>query len=494
MSINIPLFSLVLLIIGSLVLVGIVSPAFLAAKTSYLLDLIVTDMGWFYLISVFCIVVYLFALALSKWGSTKLGAPDEKPEFSTISWFCMLFAAGMGIGLVFFGVAEPVSHYFNPPFGQGGTAEAVSHAIRSSFFHWGFSAWAVYAIVGLSMAYFGFARKRPFLVGTTLEPLCGEKRWIMSLVDLLSVLATFVGVASSFGMGVMQIAQGLHYSFNIPVSNTIYISLIVLFTIIFVACTATGIEKGIKILSDFNLLLAAVLMLFIFVVVNPRFVLNLFTAGVGDYLQNFIKMSFWTDPAGDGTWVKAWTVFYWAWWISWAPFVGSFFARISRGRTIREFVLGVVLAPALLCAVWFSIFGGSALYLQHNGLVELQPLMANDMSSVIFGVLDKLPCSTLLAVVVVVLLAIFFITSANSATFVSAMFLSRGSENPPVWVRVILGVMLGALALILLLSGGLESLQGAAVVGSLPFMFCMLAVMVSLYRALSNDHRRVDQK
>lgn len=494
MSLNKPLLFLVLLIIGALVLVGIISPDFLADQTSFLLDFIVTNLGWFYLISIFCIVVYLFALAISKWGSIKLGDPDEKPEFSTFSWFCMLFAAGMGIGLVFFGVAEPVSHYFNPPFGQGGTAEAACNAIRYSFFHWGFSAWAIYAIVGLSMAYFGFVRKRPFLVGASLEPLCGERRWIMSLVDLLSVLATFVGVASSFGMGVMQIAQGLHYSYNIPVSNTIYVSLIVLFTIIFVTCTATGIEKGIKILSNFNLLLAAFLMLFIFVVVNPRFVLNIFTTGVGDYIQNFIKMSFWTDPVGDGKWVKAWTFFYWAWWTSWAPFVGSFFARISRGRTIREFVLGVVLAPAMLCAVWFSIFGGSSIYLQHKGLVDLQPLLATDMSSVIFGVLDKLPCSTFLALIVVILLSIFFITSANSATFVSAMFLSRGSENPPVWVRIILGVLLGALALILLLSGGLGSLQGAAVVGSLPFLICMIAIMVSLYRAINDDYSSCDQK
>lgn len=494
MSINKPLLILVLLIIGSLVLVGVLAPDFLAAQTSFLLDAIVNNLGWFYLIVVFCIFVFLFVLAVSKWGKIKLGSPEEKPEFSTFSWFNMLFAAGMGIGLVFYGAAEPISHYFNPPFGQGETNEAVRLAIRYSFFHWGFSPWIIYAVVGLCLAYFGFAKKRPLLVGSTLEPLFGKKQWVLSLVDLLSVLATYLGVATTLGLGVIQIAQGLNYSFGFPVSNKIYILLITIFTICFIISASTGIKRGIKILSNTNLLMAVLLMLFVFFASKPRFILNLFTTGVGDYLQNFIQMSFWTDPVGDGVWIKGWTIFYWAWWASWAPFVGSFIARISRGRTIREFLLGVILAPTLLCFIWFSVFGGTALYMQHNGIVNLKPLLSSNIAGIIFGVFDKLPGATILSVIAIALLAIFFITSADSATFVNAMFLSHGSEEPPIWMRVLLGVLEGALALILLLSGGLNSLQGAAVIGSFPILICMVAMMVALYRVLSQDRSGCEQK
>lgn len=491
-GINKIMLLVVSVIIGAMVLWGIISPEGLDVAMQAALNAITTNLGWLFLIVIFLFVIAMIIIMFTKWGNIRLGGDDEKPEFSTMAWFAMLFAAAMGIGLVFWGVSEPLCHYFTPPFGEAASDGAVGVALRYSFFHWGLSAWVVYAFVGMCLAYFAFNLKRPFLVSSVIEPLVGKHRWLLPVADFTAIFAIFLGVATSLGLGVMQVAEGLNSVFGFPASKLVYSILVIVFTGCFIISAVTGIKRGIYYLSNTNLILAGLLLVAVFVLGNPRFVMNALVTGLGETIQNFIPMSTWTNYMNDGAWVGGWTIFYWAWWIAWAPFVGGFIARISRGRTVREFILGVLIVPSLICATWMCVWGGNALYLQHSGIFNFKPMLDASTASPMFGLLQNLPGSTILCILAIFVIAIFFITSADSATFVNAMYCSYGDEEPKTWLRVVLGCLEGGLALILLVSGGLGALQTASIVGALPFLIFMVAMFFSITRAFNKHVRQAE--
>lgn len=451
------------------------------------------DFGWLYMLGMLAFVVFALFLAFSKYGSIKLGADDSKPEYSTVSWFAMLFGCGMGVGLVFWGISEPISHYIAPAAGiEPGTAEAAQFAFKSSFMHWGIHPWANYSIIGLALAYFQFRKGKPGLISTTLEPLIGEKGatgWLGKLVDILAVFATVAGVVTSLGLGVMQINSGMNYLFGLPSSLVVQIVIIGIISVIYIGTAVSGIEKGIKMISDLNLYIAIGLMLVCFIVGPKLDTLNNLVGGLGDYLQYFVHDSLSIIAYGDNSWVLAWRIFYWAWWIAWAPFVGVFIARISKGRTIREFVGGVVLVPALASIIWFSIFGSMGISLGAKGLLSAEQLsaIASTPETGLFVVMQKYPIGTVLSIIAIVLLCTFFITSANSGTFVLSMLSSKGNLNPPKSKMLIWGIVQSVMAVGMLLAGGLKPLQTISIAAAFPFIFIMFAVMISLVLALHKD-------
>jgi len=333
--------------------------------------------GWLYLLAMLVFVLFIIGIACSKYGKLRLGDDDSRPEYKTSSWFAMLFGAGMGVGLVFWGISEPVSHYINPMGMEGGTAQAADFAIKSSFMHWGIHPWANYAIIGLALAYFQFRKKKPALISSIFEPLLGEKRVNGALgkaIDILAVFATVAGVTTSLGLGVLQINSGLEYMFGIPSTLLMQIIIIAVITVVYIWSAVSGIEKGIKLISDVNLYIAFILMA-LAVIVGPKVeILNNFSNGLGQYLGNIIPDSLMLATYGDNSWIQDWRIFYWAWWIAWAPFVGVFIARISKGRTIREFIAGVVLAPSIGSIVWFAIFGTLGIHLGEEGILSMEML------------------------------------------------------------------------------------------------------------------------
>ncbi len=456
-----------------------------------LLNFLTNKFGWLYLTSMFIFVIFAVVLAFSKYGNIKLGSEDSKPEYSTKSWFGMLFGAGMGIGLVFWGVAEPISHFVKPANGiEAGTAQAFNFAMKASFMHWGLHPWANYSIIGLALAYFQFRKGKPGLISSIFIPLFGEKRIngpIGKTIDILAVFATVAGVATSLGLGTMQINSGLNYLFGIPETKLAQIVIIAVITVLYIWTAVSGIDKGIKFLGDLNLVLAFALLTLTILLGPTLKVINSFTNGIGLYLNNFISDSLHIEAMGDNSWTNAWTIFYWAWWIAWAPFVGTFIARISKGRTIREFIGGVMLAPALVSIIWFAAFGSMGMNLLDKiGLEGLSLAVANP-STALFKVFDYYPLSTVLSMITVVLLGTFFITSANSATFVLGMLSSHGDLNPSSKKQFIWGIVQALLATSLLLAGGLQALQTASVAAAFPFIFVMLLAMVSLVKALKEE-------
>lgn len=451
------------------------------------------DFGWLYLLAMLAFVVFAAVLACSKYGRIKLGADDSKPEYKTISWFAMLFGAGMGVGLVFWGISEPISHYIAPMGMKGGTPQAADFAMKSAFMHWGIHPWANYCIIGLALAYFQFRKNRPALISQIFVPLIGEKKakgWIGKTVDILAIFATVAGVTTSLGLGVLQINSGINYLFGIPSTLIIQIIIIGVITVIYIWSAVAGIEKGIKVVSDANLYIAFVLMVAA-VIVGPKIeIVNSFTNGIGNYIGSFFQDSLKISTYGDNSWVQNWRIFYWAWWIAWAPFVGTFIARISKGRTIRQFVAGVVLAPSLGSLAWFSIFGTLGIHLGANGTLSQKALsdVAAKPETGLFVVLTKYPLGTILSVVALVLLCTFFITSANSGTFVLSMFSSKGDLNPPNSKKVIWGIVQSVLAIGLLIAGGLKPLQIISIAAAFPFIFIMLFACAALIKALKQEH------
>lgn len=451
------------------------------------------DFGWLYLLAMLAFVVFAAVLACSKYGRIKLGADDSKPEYKTISWFAMLFGAGMGVGLVFWGISEPISHYIAPMGMKGGTPQAADFAMKSAFMHWGIHPWANYCIIGLALAYFQFRKNRPALISQIFVPLIGEKKakgWIGKTVDILAIFATVAGVTTSLGLGVLQINSGINYLFGIPSTLIIQIIIIGVITVIYIWSAVAGIEKGIKVVSDANLYIAFVLMVAA-VIVGPKIeIVNSFANGIGNYIGSFFQDSLKISTYGDNSWVQNWRIFYWAWWIAWAPFVGTFIARISKGRTIRQFVAGVVLAPSLGSLAWFSIFGTLGIHLGANGTLSQKALsdVAAKPETGLFVVLTKYPLGTILSVVALVLLCTFFITSANSGTFVLSMFSSKGDLNPPNSKKVIWGIVQSVLAIGLLIAGGLKPLQIISIAAAFPFIFIMLFACAALIKALKQEH------
>ncbi|WP_172252109.1 glycine betaine uptake BCCT transporter [Saccharibacillus deserti] len=485
-------FAVALAIILAFVLWGALFPDQLGSTAQMALDFSTEKFGWFYLLSAFGFLIFALYLAFSRFGLIKLGKDEDEPEYSTTSWFAMLFSAGMGIGLVFWGVAEPVSHYIDPPEDtEPGTSQAARIAMRYSFFHWGLHPWAIYSVISLALAYFQFRKGYKGLISSTFVPLLGDRvnGPIGKTIDVLAVIATAFGVATSLGLGTLQIAGGIQQIFGYASTTVVQVIIIAVVTVLYLISSTTGLDKGIRILSNVNLTVAVVLMLFVLFVGPTAFIFDTFTVTLGGYVQNLIQMSLRMTPFSDSTWVAAWTLFYWAWWISWAPFVGTFIARVSRGRTIRQFVLGVLLVPSLFGCFWFAVFGGSGIYsecFQNSGLAEA---VKEDVTSALFLMLQNLPLGSIAALIALLLIAMFFITSADSATFVLGMLSSNGNLNPSSKIKITWGLVQSSIAVVLLISGGLTALQTASIVVALPFAIIMIGMCVSLYKALSEEDR-----
>ena len=448
---------------------------------------LLTNLGWLYMGSVagfFMLVIYL---AFSRFAHLRLGADDSEPEYSYGSWFAMLFSAGMGIGLMFFGVSEPMTHFLEPPVGEGGTIDAARNAMQVTFFHWGLHAWAIYIIIGLALAYFSFRHDLPLTLRSALYPVIGDKiygKW-GNAVDIFAILGTMFGVATSLGIGVMQVNAGLNYLFGLPVSIMVQVALIAAITCAATVSVVAGLDAGIRRLSELNLVLALLLMVFVLVVGPTVMLLSSLIQNIGMYLSGLVDMTFRIYAYEPNEWIGNWTLFYWAWWISWSPFVGMFIARISRGRTIREFILGVLLVPSGFTFLWLTIFGNSGLWLEmHEAGAGLATAVQTNMPTAIFVLLDQLPLTGITSALATMLIVTFFVTSSDSGSLVIDIISSGGAENPPVWQRIFWAVSEGAVAATLLVAGGLAALQTAAISSALPLIIVMFLVCYGLMKAL----------
>ncbi|MDQ0158292.1 BCCT family transporter [Alkalibacillus salilacus] len=474
------------------VLAGILLPDFdTYINSAY--NWIIEYLGWSFILGASAFIIVTVFLILSPLGEIKLGEDDEKPMYSTPAWFAMLFSAGMGIGLLFWGASEPINHYDWPASGgEGGTAAALHDALQYSFFHWGLHPWAIYTVVALSLAYFSYRKNLPMLLSSALEPLIGRNNlngfW-GNTVNVIGVFSTLFGISTSLGLGVMQIGGGFERLFGIPNETGLWMVIIAVVTTLAILSTTTGIDKGIKWLSQANLGVAGLLLLFVFILGPTLFILEAMTQSTGGYLQNLFSMSFGIDAAGEGAegWYDAWTIFYWAWWIAWAPFVGSFIARVSRGRTIRSFAIGVMLVPTAVSIFWFSVFGGTALYNEHFTNNSIMDAVMQDEAQGFFAMLEGFPFSSVLIVIAMISLTVFFITSSDSGTYVIGMLTSKGNMNPPIGLRITWGIIEGLFAAVLLAAGGLEALQTASLIGGFPFMIIMFLMMYSLIYALYQE-------
>ncbi len=483
----------VLIIAGTIVLalaiIGALAPEPFGEVAQTLLLFTTTNFGWFLLIAVFVLIIFLLGLAASRYGSIRLGGDDSRPEFGFFSWIAMLFSTGFGAGLVFWGVAEPMSHFFSTPFAgtEAQTREAARVAMGYSFFHWGISQWAVFAMAGLAIGFLQFRKKRDGLVSTALEPILGSKPATKTAVDSLAVIATVMGIATSVGLGVLQVNGGLTSVFGLPDSFSIQFMVILAMLVAYMISSATGLEKGIRWLSNLNLGLCLGLLLFVFIAGPTVFVLNAFTLAMGDYFTNFVQYSLRLEPYQGRTWVRDWTIFYWAWAIAWSPFVGAFVARVSRGRTMREFVLGVLVVPPLIACVWIATFGGLALYEDLNSAAGIAEIVNNNVSLALFAAYQSLPMPEVLSVVSILLIFTFLVTSADSATYILASMTSNGSLVPPTISKFIWGILMSAIAAVLLASGGLSSLQTASLVSALPFTILLLLMMAAMIKMLKHE-------
>jgi len=476
------------------VLWGAVWPEHLAGVSKDALAFLIAKLGWFYLLSVTAFLGFSLYAAFGPFGKIKLGRPADEPEYSTLTWFAMLFTAGMAIGLVFWGVAEPITHFAKPPIGGGAprSAEAAATAMRTSFFHWGLHPWATYTIVGLAVAFFQYRKGESGLISVTFRPVLGRRvdGPVGKGIDVFAVLATAFGVAASFGLGAMQINEGLNFLNVLPNTTGTQLLIIAVVMVLYTASALSGLDRGIKYLSHCDMILSYGLLLFVLLAGPTAFIFETLTTSVGDYLGNLIPLSLRLAPFHQDKPPGNMTVFYWAWWIAWAPAVGIFIARISKGRTVREFVLGVLLAPTLLSVIWFAIFGGSALWLDIVGQKGIVEEVQKNVTSAFFVTLGHFPLGGVLCVVATLLIVIAFVTSADSTTYVLGMFSSGGDRTPKLRVRLAWGVLQAAIAAVLLLAGGklaLRAAETACLVAALPFMVVMLLMMVSLHKALKAD-------
>ncbi|USK59852.1 glycine betaine uptake BCCT transporter [Peribacillus asahii] len=448
-------------------------------------------LGWVYLGTTLFFVIFSIYLLFSKYGNIRLGRRNDKPDFSTASWLAMLFGAGMGVGIVYWSVAEPVTHYTAPPYGKAYTIDAANTAMKYTFFHWGLHPWAIYTVIGLALAFFQYNKRLPAAISSAFHPILGDRIHgpIGKTIDILSIFATVFGIATSLGLGAMQVTAGMHDIFGIP--NTLFIQLIVILvaTVLFIISLNTGLERGIKYLSNAAIIFSVTIIVLILIVGPTLTVIKVFFNTTGLYLSDFLHMSLRLSPFGKGEqWIASWTLFYWAWWIAWAPFVGMFIARVSRGRTIKEFVIGVLIVPTLGTCLWMSVFGGSALDLvQDSGNHDLAKHIAENVSLSIFIFFDHLPLSSLLSILGFAVVAIYYITVADTATFVLGMLSEGGTFNPSNKIKMTWGVIQSALAAVLLLAGGLDVLQTASIAAALPFAIIMLAMSYSLLTGLKNE-------
>ncbi|PTL39970.1 BCCT family transporter [Alkalicoccus saliphilus] len=471
---------------------GFLLPENMEAVMSSALETVIDTFGWFYVMTTAALVAFCLYLGFGPYRHVKLGKKNDKPEYSYYAWIGMLFAAGMGVGLVFWGVAEPMSHFVHPPDGiEPGTQAAAETGLLYGVFHWGIHPWSIYAAIALALAIAKFRKDLPGLISSTFYPLLSEKvrgpagRWI----DIIAVVSTVIGIATSLGLSTMQVGGGLSQVFGWDNNDFLHMVIIAVVTVIFLTSVLTGINKGMKYLSIGNLSLAGILLTGAILLGPTLFIMEHFTKTVGAYISSFVSLSFYTTPYSDNEWVGEWTFFYWAWLISWSPFVGTFIARVSKGRTVQEFIFGVLMVPTAVSALWFVTFGGTGLHLDLTTDTGLSPMIRETPEAGLFIVLETFPAGLLFSLMGLLLITVFFITSANSATYVLGVFSSGGDLNPPRKYLLVWGLMISSIAAALLLSGGIEGLQAMAITIALPFTLLMIFMMVSIHRALKEGYR-----
>ena len=480
------------IIVGIMVVLGAVFPDRFGQVTGNVGSWVIEYFGWYYLIITTLMVFFCIFLIFSPIGKLKLGKPYHKPEFRTISWLAMLFSAGMGIGLVFYGAAEPIQHYMGPPTADPETDAAMVEALRSTFFHYGFHAWAMYGVVALALAYSQFRKGEVGLLSKTLRPILGDRvdGPIGIAVDVLSVFATIIGVAVSLGVGTLQINGGLNYLFGLPINIMVQGIIIAVVTLLFLISAWSGLSKGIQYLSNLNMGLAGILLIAVLILGPTMMILNMMNTSTGAMLDTFLYNSLDVAPLNQqkSEWLEVWTIYYWGWWMSWSPFVGIFIARVSRGRSVREFVMAVLLVPTLVSIVWFSVFGVTGIEVGKT----VPAIFDMNAETMLFGIFNELPLSMVLSVIALLLVSSFFVTSADSATYVLGMQTAFGSLQPSNKIKIVWGIALSSIAFVLLLSGGdtgLAALQSAAIISAFPFSFIIISMMVSFYKD-ANEERK----
>jgi glycine betaine transporter len=488
--IDTPVFAIAAGISVAFVLVGVLFQDDLATVVGDVLSWVLENLGWLFVLSTAGFLIFVAFLAVSPYGRLRLGRDVDRPEFRTVSWIAMMFSAGMGIGLMFFGVAEPISHLAAPPLGlaKPNSEAAAAVAMEWTYFHWALQAWAIYAVVGLALGYFCFRKGLPNLISSAFYPLLGERvnGPIGKAIDILAIFATMFGSATSLGLGALQINSGLNFVWDVEATTGVAVVIIALLTLAFVISAVSGVGKGVQFLSNFNMVVAVALLAFILLVGPTVYILGTLVSATGDYFGGLVSRSFETGVSGGSEWLGGWTIFYWVWWISWAPFVGTFLARISKGRTIREFVIGVLLIPSGVSFVWFAILGGSAINMQLTGEANLIDTVA-EPEVALFTLLEQFPISAITSFVVIVLVAVFFVSGADAASIVMGMLTCRGILEPPRAIVAFWGTAMGGVAITLLLAGGLESLQQAAIVAGAPFAFVMIGLAFSFFKALRQE-------
>lgn len=484
---NRPVFYLSSLAILVLVLFAFIAPQMADTFFNNLQSTIIENGSWFYVVSVAIILVTVLYVGFSSFGEIRLGPDHCKPDFSLPTWLSMLFAAGMGIGLMFFGVAEPVMHFLSPPTATEGTTDAVREAMKMTFFHWGLHAWAIYAVVGLILAYFSFRLNLPLTLRSALYPMIGDRiyGWAGHTVDILAVVSTIFGIATSLGLGAAQINSGLSYLFNLEESVAVQIYLMVGIIAIAIVSVTTGLDKGIRRLSELNMILAILLLLFILILGPTVFLLTAYVQNTGAYLSDIVRNTFNLFAYDKTDWIGGWTIFYWGWWLAWAPFVGLFIARISRGRTIREFVIGVLVIPTAFTLFWMTVFGNSAIDLIYTqGVDKLGEMVSTNAPVALFVFLENFPFQQLLSFIATLMVVVFFVTSCDSGAMVVDMLCSHGKNDTPIWQRVYWAIGVGLVAAILLTAGGLSALQTMTIATALPFAIILLVSLMGLIKAL----------
>ncbi|SNT69538.1 BCCT family transporter [Psychrobacter sp. LV10R520-6] len=494
-TILLPVFVPAAVIMLLLMIGTAVNPEAAGELFSTVLNFTTNTFGWFYMLAVALFLMFIIALAFSPYGSIKLGPDHAEAEYKFLEWFAMLFSAGYGIALLFFGVAEPVMHFASPPLSDPQTIEAAKEAMQIAYFHWGFHIWAIYGVVGLSLAYFAFRHGLPLSIRSTLYPLIGDKIYgpIGHTVDVFAIVGTMFGIATSLGLSVSQINAGLNYLLPdlIPVNTTVQVIAIALITAAALVSVLAGMDKGVKRLSILNMVLATALMFFVFIVGPTIFILNAFMENTGSYLGNIVERTFSLQAYESSDWMGSWTLFIFAWTIAWAPFVGLFIAKISRGRTIREFVFGVMLVPTFFTFFWFSVFGDTALHMiMVDGYTSLIADVQNNQAIALFKLLEKLPFTEFVSSLTILLIITFFVTSSDSGSLVIDSLAAGGHSDTPWWQRTFWVVTEGAVASVLLLAGGLTALQTAAIVSALPFAIIILISMFGMWRALRIEGHR----
>lgn len=450
--------------------------------------------GWFMVLVMNATLIYCVYLIFSKFADIKIGGQDAEPEFSNAAWVAMLFSAGLGMGLLYFGVGEPMYHFVAPPGGvEAGTAEAARTALMFTFLHWGIHGWGIYALVGLALAFATFNRGLPLSVRTVFYPVLGDRiyGWPGHIVDIFATACTLFGVATSLGLGCQQVNAGLNYLFGVPISSGVQLILIIIITGFACISVVMGLDGGIKRVSSINMWAAALLLVFIFILGPTLFTLNVFFDSVGDYVQNFMHLSLWSESWEGGKWQNGWTIFYWAWWIAWGPFVGMFIGRISYGRTVREFVVGVLVVPVLITFVWMSVFGGSALWIELFGGGGMAKAVQENFPSAFFVFLQQFPFPKITCALSVFVVIVFFVTSSDSGSMVIDMITAGGHIDPPAPQRVYWSWMEGAVAAALLFGGGLVALQTAVTLSGVPFGAVILFMIWSLQRGLTEYHEEM---